>query len=167
MASLTSAPALDGGVGSRKMEADAEGNYRFSVGAGVQIWVELEDATAASAAPAAPATPSTLRVLEGDLEVAGVEAARGVSYTLRNNTPMYSHYGASVLLTGRFASVYVTTEHSQKLLLNLHARLEARREEAKRAGNAGPKVRACEQGDPARRRRSQRCVMLVRSPPGA
>lgn len=85
---------------------------------------------------------ATIKLISGSAELFGVELAEHRVYTLSpgRKIAIYSWYGAEVLVGGHVAACYLSSETHMPLYANLHQRLEARREEARKTGAQGPRV---------------------------
>jgi polyribonucleotide 5'-hydroxyl-kinase len=85
-----------------------------------------------------------VQLISGSAECFGVELAEGHTYTFApgRKAAIFTWYGAELHTWGGVAAVYTAEDTPMTVYANLHQRLEARRDEAKATGGAGPRVRA-------------------------
>jgi polyribonucleotide 5'-hydroxyl-kinase len=79
--------------------------------------------------------------VSGNAEVFGVELVVGAEYTFEGqNGAVFTWYGCELEATGACKMSYVSGETPMVSYVNLHARLETRRAEAKKRRAHGPRV---------------------------
>ena len=89
----------------------------------------------------ADSPPFTLRLLEGNAEVFGVELAQNKEYCFREESfAVFTWYGCKLETIGEAHSIYVSDKTPMIAYVNTHAQLEARRDVALANSEEGPRV---------------------------
>lgn len=83
----------------------------------------------------------TVKLLEGNAEVFGIELAQNKEYSFREESfAVFTWYGCKLETVGEAQSIYISDKTPMIAYVNTHAQLEARRDVALANSDEGPRV---------------------------